>query len=143
MPGLVSARMEEATAAPLRARFTRLGLAIAGSLAAAFVALAALVVAGRLDSLDRYAVVHWMPRLDPAKARHTIPPVRGVFLPFDLDPTPWWKRALDIVMYPASVLVSFTVFAVGCTVLWRRGAKVRRARLGRDVVRRERARGAA
>ena len=44
-------------------------------------------------------------------------------------------------MYPASVLVSFTVFAVGAVVLWRRGAKVRRARVGRALVRRERARG--
>ena len=27
-------------------------------------------------------------------------------------------------MYPASILVSLTIFAVGCAVLWRRGAKV-------------------
>ena len=49
---------------------------------------------------------------------------RGVFLPFELDPSPWWHRLLDTVMYPASVLVSFTVFAVGAAVLWRRGARI-------------------
>ena len=44
-------------------------------------------------------------------------------------------------MYPASVLVSFTVFAVGAVVLWRRGAKVAAVAWGSLVVRRERARG--
>jgi membrane-associated phospholipid phosphatase len=65
-----------------------------------------------------------MSGLDPAKADNTIPPISGAFLPFDLEPTAWWKRALDVVMYPASILVSLTIFAVGCAVLWRRGAKV-------------------
>ena len=31
---------------------------------------------------------------------------------------------LELVMYPASVLISFTLFAAGSLVLWRRGAKV-------------------
>jgi membrane-associated phospholipid phosphatase len=115
--------MEEATAAPARARFTPIQLGIV-VLAVAFVVLAALVAAGRLDRLDHYAVVHWMPGLDPARAGDTIPSVWGLFVPFELDSSPWWHRLLDTVMYPASVLVSFTVFAVGAVVLWRRGAKV-------------------
>jgi membrane-associated phospholipid phosphatase len=115
--------MDEATAAPARARFTPLQLGIV-VLAVAFGVLAALVVAGHLDSLDRYAIDHWMPGLEPERARDTIPPVEGVFLPFELTASPWWDRLLDSVMYPASVLVSFTIFAVGSCVLWRRGAKV-------------------
>ena len=115
--------MQEATAAAPRARLTRLELAIV-ALAVAFVVLAALVAAGALDRIDAYAAVHWMPGLDPAKSRHTIPPIRGAFLPFDLDPAPWWRRALDTVMYPASILVSLTVFAVGSAVLWRRGLRI-------------------
>ena len=31
-------------------------------------------------------------------------------MPFDLD-APWWHKLLDVVMYPASMLVSITVFA--------------------------------
>ena len=115
--------MEEATAAPARARFSPVQLGIV-VLAVAFCVLAALVAAGRLDSLDHYAVVHWMPALDPARAGDRIPAVTGVFLPFELEPSPWWHRLLDTVMYPASVLVSFTVFAIGAVVLWRRGAKI-------------------
>jgi len=115
--------MEEATAAPARARFTPLQLGIV-VLAVAFCVLAGLVAAGRLDAFDHYAVVHWMPGLDPARAGDVIPAVAGVFLPFELDPSPWWHRLLDTVMYPASVLVSFTVFAIGAVALWRRGAKV-------------------
>jgi undecaprenyl-diphosphatase len=115
--------MDEATAAPARARFTPLQLGIV-VLAVAFGVLAALVATGHLDSLDRYAVDHWMPGLEPDRAQDTIPPVEGVFLPFELVASPWWDRLLDSVMYPASVLVSFTIFAVGCHVLWRRGAKV-------------------
>ena len=82
-----------------------------------------------------------MPGLDPAKANDTIPPVSGAFLPFDARPTPWWKRLLDVVMYPASILVSLTIFAVGCAVLWRRGAKVAAVVWGAALVRRERGRG--
>ena len=115
--------MDEATTAAPRARLTRLELAIA-ALAVAFAVLAGLVAGGRLDSLDHYGVGHWMAGLDPAKARETIPPVEGVFLPFNLDPAPWWKRTLDSVMYPASIVVSLSLFAIGCVVLWRRGWKV-------------------
>jgi membrane-associated phospholipid phosphatase len=115
--------MHEAAATAPRTPFTRLELGIA-VLAVVFAVLAALVADGHLHSLDRYAVEHWMPALDPDSARHTIPPVHGAFLPFELDPSPWWKRVLDSTMYPASILVSLTVFAVGCAVLWRRGARV-------------------
>ena len=116
-------RMHEAAAAAPRLRATGLQFAI-GVLALAFAVLAVLVAGGHLHAVDQYAATHWMPGLDPAKARHTIPPVSGAFLPFDLDPAPWWKRVLDTLMYPASIAVSVTVFAVGCTVLWRRGARV-------------------
>ena len=72
----------------------------------------------------------------------TIPPVAGVFLPFDLDPSPWWHELLDAVMYPASVVVSLTVFAVGCRGAVAARREDRRRRLGGDLVRRERDRGA-
>jgi membrane-associated phospholipid phosphatase len=114
--------MEDVRALPLRARFTRLQLAIAG-LAAAFATLAALVVAGALSGIDRYALAHWMPGLDPAKANHVVPPVNGVFMPFSLG-APWWQKALDVSTYPASVLVSVLVFAGAAAVLVRRGSPV-------------------
>jgi membrane-associated phospholipid phosphatase len=115
--------MHEAAATAPRTRFTRLELGIA-ALVILFAVLAALVAAGHFASLDRYAVDHWMPALDPDRVRDTIPPVHGAFLPFELDPDPWWKRVLDSTMYPASILVSLTVFAVGSAVLWRRGERV-------------------
>jgi membrane-associated phospholipid phosphatase len=98
----------------------RLGIA---ALAVVFVVLAMLVAAGHLHWLDRYAVEHWMPGLEPGDADETVPPFTGIFMPFGLD-SEWWQKVLDVVMYPASALVSFTVFAVGSLVLWRRGAKV-------------------
>jgi membrane-associated phospholipid phosphatase len=93
-------------------------------LAAGFVVLAALVAAGRLDGFDRHAVTHWMPGLAPEEAGDTLPTIADVFLPWDLDPASWWQRTLELVMYPASVVVSVSVFALGALVLWRRGAKV-------------------
>jgi membrane-associated phospholipid phosphatase len=114
--------MEEATQAAPRSRLIRLDVGIA-MLVLAFATLAALVANGHFDGLDRYGVEHWMPGLKPESARHTIPPVEGVFLPFELDPSPWWKRLLDTAMYPASILVSITVFSIGCWVLWRRGQR--------------------
>lgn len=113
--------MEDVRPVPLRARVTRLQLAIVGS-ALAFAALAALVVDGRLASIDRYALVHWMPGLNPSTATDSIPPVEGVFVPFSLD-TPWWQKLLEAITYPASVLVSILVFGVAYAVLVRRGEK--------------------
>jgi membrane-associated phospholipid phosphatase len=115
--------MEHATTTAPRARLTRLELGLA-ALAVAFTVLAVLVAGGTFSTLDHFAVVHLMPSFDPSKANDTIPSIRGAFVPFGLDPAPWWKRGLDAVMYPASILVSLTIFAVGCAVLWRRGAKV-------------------
>jgi membrane-associated phospholipid phosphatase len=115
--------MEEASAAPVRARVTGLQLGVAAS-AVGFVVLAALVAGGRLDGLDQHAVTHWMPGLEPQRADRTIPPIARVFLPFELGPMPWWQRTLDLVMYPASVLISIAVFALGALVLWRRGLRV-------------------
>jgi membrane-associated phospholipid phosphatase len=114
--------MEDVRPAPLRARFTPLQLAIVG-LAVAFALLAALVAAGRLSGIDRYAVAHWMPGLDPSEARRSVPEPAGIFRPFKLG-TGWWQGLLEVGMYPASVLVSFVVFGVGSAVLWRRGARV-------------------
>jgi membrane-associated phospholipid phosphatase len=114
--------MEEATSAPVRARYGRLQLGI-GALAAAFAVIAGLVAGGQLDRLDHYALVHWMPGLDPEKARHTVPPVEGVFMPFGLD-APWWNKLLDLVMYPASITISLALFTIGAIVLWRRGARI-------------------
>ncbi len=114
--------MEEVRPVPLRARFTRLQLAIAG-LALAFAALAALVVGGWLTSIDRYALVHWMPGLDASEATDSIPSIKGLFIPFALE-SPWWQKLLDAFTYPASVLISILVFGAACAVLVRRGAKV-------------------
>ena len=115
--------MEEAAAVPVRARPAALQLTLA-ALTAAFVALATLVAIGHLDALDQYAVDHWMPGLDAAEADETVPEVTGIFLPYDLDPAPWWHRLLDTYAYPASVFVSLAVFAVVSLVLWRRGRRI-------------------
>jgi membrane-associated phospholipid phosphatase len=113
--------MQDVGPLPLRARLTRLQLAIA-ALAVAFAGLAALVVGGRLGALDRYALAHWMPGLDPTKATHLLPSLTGLIVPFRLG-TPGWQKLLEVVTYPASVGISLLVFAAACGVLVRRGLK--------------------
>src|SRR5262245_50261328 len=113
--------MEPAGSLSVRGRVDRLVLGCA-ALALAFVALAALVAGGQLGALDRYAVLHWMRGLDPSEATDTVPPVTGLFLPFRLG-TPAWEQALDVVTYPASVLVSLVILGLGCWALLRRGAR--------------------
>ena len=115
--------MEDAAVVPVRLRPRALQLAIA-VVGAAFVALAVLVATGHLDALDQYAVEHWMPGLEPERADDTVPEIWGVFLPFGLEPVPWWQRLLDGYTYPASVFVSFAVFAAVSLVLWRRGKRI-------------------
>jgi membrane-associated phospholipid phosphatase len=96
-------------------------LLLAGiALAALLIALATLVVAGQLDRIDRYAVAHLMPGLEPASATNTVPSATGIFMPFGLG-TPSWQQALELATYPASVLVSLLVFVVACATLVRRG----------------------
>jgi membrane-associated phospholipid phosphatase len=114
--------MEEATRLDARARL-RLRYTAIGVLTAALVLLAFLHVGGRFDRLDRYALGHWMPALDPEPDTEKWPSVWGLFAPFSLD-DPWWERLLALGTYPASALVSFLVFAAGCVVLWRRGARL-------------------
>jgi len=113
--------MDDARPVPLWLRVDRLRAAVA-ILAAALVALAVAVVAGALGPLDRYAVAHWMHGLDPGRAKHTVPPANGIFMPYHPD-TPWWQQLLDVATYPASVLVSVLVFAAACGLLWRRGRR--------------------
>jgi membrane-associated phospholipid phosphatase len=115
--------MEEVRAAPLRTRTSALRLGIV-SASAAFVLLALLVSAGRLHELDQYAVDHWMPGLERGSASRTVPPFTGIFMPVDDLDISWWQVPLELMMYPASALVSFAVFALGSYVLWRRGARV-------------------
>src|SRR4051812_10310370 len=117
--------MEEARPAPLWLRVDPL-LSGAAALAAILVVLSVAVVAGALAPLDRHAVVHWMTGPDPERARETLPPLTGVFMPFHLD-EPWSQRALDAAAYPASVLLSVLVFALACRALWRRGARAEAA----------------
>jgi membrane-associated phospholipid phosphatase len=114
--------MEQARSLPLRARVDRLRLA-GLVLAATLVGLSALLVGGVLDPVDRYAVSHLMPGLEPAEADETVPPVTGLFMPFGLG-TPSWQKALELWTYPASVLVSLLVFGFACWTLVRRGRRV-------------------
>jgi membrane-associated phospholipid phosphatase len=113
--------MDDARPVPLRLRVDRVRVAIAAA-AVALVALSVAVVAGALDAVDRYAVAHWMPGLDPDRARHTVPPVSGAFMPFQSG-EPSWQKVLDVATYPASVLVSVLVFGAACGQLWRRGRR--------------------
>jgi hypothetical protein len=92
-------------------------LAVA-ALAAAFFALAGLVVAGALQRLDQYAIAHWMPGFTPSEPR--LVDWRGLVQPFRLD-TPWWHKALELWTYPASFVVSGLLVAGLCVFLWRRG----------------------
>ena len=43
-------------------------------------------------------------------------------MPFGLSDA-WWERLVDLVTYPASILVSALVFGVAGLVLWRRGSR--------------------
>ncbi len=113
--------MDEVTPLPRRARLTRLHVAVVG-LAFAFAGLAALVVGGRLSGLDHHALTHWMPGFDASRATHTIPSVRSLVVPLSLG-TPWWDKALAVLTYPASVLISLLVFAAAYAVLVRRGMR--------------------
>ncbi len=92
-------------------------------LAAALAALAALVVGGRLTSLDQHAVEHWMLDLDPSAATHRLPSLEGLVTPVDVD-SRLWQQAMDAAMYPASALFSFLVVVVVGVVLVRRGSRV-------------------
>jgi membrane-associated phospholipid phosphatase len=114
--------MEEVTPAPVSARVTPFALA-AVALALAFAGLAALVVGGSLTSIDRHALLHWMPWLDPSKPHGVLPSVEGLFVPFSLGTT-WWEKLLGVATYPASVLISIALFGAGYTVLVRRGERV-------------------
>jgi membrane-associated phospholipid phosphatase len=92
---------------------TRSLLLVAG----AFGIVTALVVAGRLNSLDQYGIDHWSPALEPGPSRADW---RGLVRPFSWDIS-WWQKLLDAWTYPASVLVSVLIFAAACAVLVRRG----------------------
>jgi membrane-associated phospholipid phosphatase len=79
--------------------------------------LAAAVVTGKLQSVDQYAVDHWMPGLDPWSgpgamiSLHQLYPRLGDTLEIFCN---FWT-------FPASAFVSFLVFAGCCLVLVRRG----------------------
>jgi membrane-associated phospholipid phosphatase len=114
--------VDDVVIAPGRARPARVQSALV-AVAAAFAALSALTVSGALAWLDRYAVEHWMPGLDPAAATDTVPAASGLVVPFQLDAN-WWQALLDVATYPASVLVSFLLFVAVGAVLLRSGSRV-------------------
>jgi membrane-associated phospholipid phosphatase len=114
--------VDEVTRLQVPARLKLVPVAGAG-LAAAFAVLAALHVDGRLAALDRYAVEHWMPGLDASPDSRTWPAITGLFRPFSLD-APAWEKAVGLVTYPASVLISLLAFALACRALVRRGRHV-------------------
>lgn len=89
-------------------------------LAAAFAALSAVVALGALNGVDRYAVRHLMPGLDP---RHSSVPTLGeVLVPISGSHSAS-SIAADLWLYPASVPFSALVVG-GCGVaLLRRGLR--------------------
>lgn len=101
---------------------TSLGAVARGSLllAAAFAAVAALVVAGGFTGIDQWAVEHTMPWLTPETHSQT---VTSVMLPFR-GGTPRAEIPLDLWTYPAAVPLSAIVLALCCAVLWRRGHRI-------------------
>lgn len=88
-------------------------------LAAAFAAVAALVVAGGFGGIDQWAVEHTMLWLSPETHPQT---VASIMLPFR-GGTPAGEIPLDLWTYPASVPLSALLLALGCAVLWRRGSR--------------------
>ena len=97
-------------------------LTIAG-LAVGFAALAVLVATGSLDGLDRFAVDHLMPGLEPRNSGK--PRLLDALSPVGRQRGPF-HFAADAWLYPASVPVSGLVVAVAAAALWRRGARGRR-----------------
>jgi membrane-associated phospholipid phosphatase len=88
--------------------------------AAAFAALAGLVVSGALDAVDGYAVQHWMPYLTPSDASGSTVSARGLGLPSFGRPL---EAFCNLRTFPASVVVSGLLLALGCIVLARRGER--------------------
>lgn len=86
-----------------------------------FAVLTGLVAAGKLTSVDQYAVDHLMPALAPGQREGN--GYRGLFLPFSSN-TNWWSKLLDTWVYPCSVLISGILLLGVLVVLWRRGRAV-------------------
>ncbi len=107
-----AARISEATGIAPRTQVAVAGLGLA------FAVLTGLVAAGRLTSVDQYAVDHLMPALEPGRAPSKSS--RGFYLPFSSH-TNWWSKVLDIWTYPCSVLISALLLVVVLVVLRRRG----------------------
>src|SRR6185295_9911866 len=91
----------------------RTQLAIA-ALGVAFAALAGVVAAGWLTSVDQPAVDRLMPTLDPS--RHRAKSSRGFYLPFS-GHIRWWAKVLDVWAYPCSVLISALILLAVLLVL--------------------------
>jgi membrane-associated phospholipid phosphatase len=83
-----------------------------------FGAVAWLVVAGKLQWLDEYAVQHWMPDFAPNPSNGL--DLDGLWRPFAAS-APWWEKLLSLWTYPASFFVSALVFGGGAYYLWRHG----------------------
>lgn len=90
----------------LRALAQRRALTFAA--VAALALLTALVAAGRLHGLDRYAVAHWMPWLSPR--HHALLELKPLLIPAREGPAA--ARAIDAWTYPASVLASAVIVAL-------------------------------
>ncbi len=102
-------------------------IAAALLLGAGFAVLAGFVAAGTADGLDRYAVHHWMPGLEPAAASENASLV-GALVPFyGMRSWDGLDLAATVVTLPAYILVSSVLFAFGLRVLWCRGSAVEAA----------------
>ena len=95
----------------------RRSLVGAAVLTAAFAVTSVLVVTGKLQRLDEYAVDHWMPGFTPVGASGLN--ARGLVRPFPLAAN-GWERVADVWAYPGSFVISGLATAVACVVLWRR-----------------------
>lgn len=92
--------------------------AVAVVAGAAFVALAGLVVAGALTGVDRYAVRHLMPWLQPSSSSRLIH-LGGVFIP-ETRPSVG-GTVVAVSTYPASPFISALIVAGCAYVVARRG----------------------
>lgn len=81
------------------------------------------MLGGALTRLDEWGLDHVMPALDPRGRGQGIVSFTSLWRPFPLH-VPWWEKALDVYMYPASVLISALVVAIACVALMRRGQRL-------------------
>jgi membrane-associated phospholipid phosphatase len=91
------------------------------ALAAAYLALAVLVVGGTLTGIDQWSIDHLMPGLSHPGVKSTIVEALVPLLHAR------WNTALgiagNVVTLPAQVVISSVLASLCCVVLWRRGRR--------------------